>query len=308
MSSPASAADAAHNFPRSRRLWPGLTLAIVGSIAFSGKSILAKLMYQHGVDAVLVITLRMLFSLPVFMAMAMWAGRGKAPLTARDWRQVSLLGFTGYFAASYFDFVGLQYIGVNLERMILYLSPTLVLMLGWVLFRRAITLRQTGAVLVGYLGVVVVFIHEAGHRNENLVLGAALVFASALCYAVYLIFSGEAVQRLGSLRLAGLATAIACVLTLITFALIRPMSALHAPAAVWWMSVLNALACTVAPVLMVMMAVERIGPALAVQAGMIGPLSTIGLSMLLLNEPFTPWLALGTALVLTGIWLLARFR
>ena len=77
-------------------------------------------------------------------------------------------------------------------------------------------------------------------------------------------------------------------------------------APVLWLSVLNATLCTFAPVLMVMMAIERIGASLTAQAGTVGPLSTILLAVLLLGERFTAWVALGTVLVLAGIWLLTK--
>jgi len=120
------------------------------------------------------------------------------------------------------------------------------------------------------------------------------------------VVSGEEVRRLGALRLTGLATSVACLLCIAQFLLLRPLSAAVVAPEVIWLSMLNATACTFAPVLMVMMAVERIGATLTAQTGMIGPLSTITMGMLILGEPFTGWLVAGTALVLTGIWLLAR--
>ncbi len=113
-------------------------MAAVGAIAFSGKAIIVKLAYRHGVDAVTLIMYRMLFALPIFAGMAWWASRGKAPLSLRDWRGILLLGFSGYYLASFLDFAGLSYISASLERLILYLNPTLVLLLGLLLYRRRI--------------------------------------------------------------------------------------------------------------------------------------------------------------------------
>jgi drug/metabolite transporter (DMT)-like permease len=141
------------------------------------------------------------------------------------------------------------------------------------------------------------------------VLGAALVFGSALSYAVYLVYSGEEVKRLGSLRLTGLATSMACVLCIAQFLVLRPVSvALTVAPEVIWLSLLNATLCTFAPVLMVMMAIERVGSTLTAQTGMLGPMSTILMGVWLLGEPFTIWVAAGTVLVLAGVWLLARWR
>ena len=289
-------------------LLPGLLLALFGSIAFSGKAIIVKLAYRYGVDAVTLIMYRMLFALPMFVLLAWWAGRGKAALERRDWMVVIGLGFCGYYLASFLDFAGLQYISASLERLILYLNPTLVLVLGVLLFKRRASARQLSALAVSYCGVLVVFGHELTLAGADVALGAALVFGSALSYAVYLVYSGEEVKRLGALRLTGLATSVACVLCIAQFVLLRPLSALAVAPEVVWLSVLNATLCTFAPVLMVMMAIERIGAALTAQTGMVGPLSTILMGVLILGEPFTAWVAAGTVLVLAGIWLLTRAR
>jgi len=289
-------------------LWPGLALAMAGSIAFSGKAIIVKLAYRHGVDAVTLIMYRMLFALPMFVALAWWAGRGRPELTARDWRIVSLLGFSGYYLASFLDFAGLAYVTASLERLILYLNPTLVLALGVVVFKRRVSPRQLIALAVSYCGVLLVFGHEVSLQGTNTALGSALVFASAVSYAVYLVASGEEVQRLGALRLTGLATSVACLFCIAQFFVLRPLAAFAVAPEVIWLSLLNATACTFAPVLMVMMAIERVGASVAAQTGMIGPLSTIIMGVVILGEPFTGWIVAGTVLVLAGIWLLAKWR
>ena len=303
MGAPAATAPA-----RPAAFWPGLTLALLGSIAFSGKAIIVKLAYRHGVDAVTLIMYRMLFALPLFVVLAWWAGRGKPPLTRRDWAAIAGLGFSGYYLASFLDFAGLQYVSAGFERLILYLNPTIVLLLGMVLFGRRATRSQLAALAVSYAGVLVVFGHELQFEGPHAALGAALVFGSAVSYAVYLVYSGQEVQRLGSMRLTGLATSVACVLCIAQFVLLRPLEAAWVAPEVIGLSVLNALLCTFAPVLMVMMAIERIGATMAAQAGMIGPMSTILMGVFILGEPFTPWVAAGTALVLSGVWLLARRR
>jgi drug/metabolite transporter (DMT)-like permease len=279
-----------------------LLLAAAGSIAFSGKAIIVKLAYRHGVDAITLVMFRMLFAVPFFIAMAWWAGRGKPALTRADWWGVLGLGFSGYYISSFLDFLGLQYISASLERLILYLNPTLVLILGWVLYQRKITSRQAVAMAVSYSGVLLVFGHEVSLEGENVSLGALLVFGSAITYAIYLSYSGQLVQRLGSLRLAGLATTVACFFCILQFVLLKPMSALDVAPEVIWLSILNATACTVLPVLMVMMAIERIGPGLTSQIGMIGPMSTLTMGAFWLNETFNMWILSGTALVLGGVF------
>lgn len=294
--------------PEPRVVWPGLLLAVIGAIAFSGKAIIVKLAYRYGVDAVTLIMYRMLFALPLFLALSWWAGRGRPALTRRDVITVVGLGFSGYYLASFLDFAGLAYVTASLERLILYLNPTIVLALGFFVFKREVSRRQLIALAVSYGGVLLVFGHEAKVQGANVALGAALVFGSAVSYAVYLVYSGEEVKRLGALRLTGLATTVACALCIAQFLLVRPLSAMRVAPEVIWLSVLNATLCTFAPVLMVMMAIERIGAVLAAQTGMVGPLSTILMGVVLLGEPFTVWVAAGTLLVLAGIWLLARSR
>ena len=284
----------------------GLLLASVGAIAFSGKAIIVKLAYRYGVDAVTLIMYRMLFALPIFVAMAWWASRGKARLTRKDWLGVVWLGFTGYYLASFLDFAGLAYISASLERLILYLNPTLVLLLGLVLYKRRITRANFFGMAISYSGVALVFGHEITQQGNHAAWGALLVFFSAISYALYLVYSGEMVKRLGAMRLVGLASTVACLCCLLQFVLLRPLSAAAVAPEVIWLSVLNATLCTVVPVLMVMMAIERIGATLVAQTGMIGPLSTILMGVVILGEPFTAWIAAGTVLVIAGIFVFTR--
>jgi drug/metabolite transporter (DMT)-like permease len=283
-------------------------MAAAGAIAFSGKAIIVKLAYRHGVDAMVLLMYRMLFALPLFLALGWWAGRGRPALARRDWGAVLGLGFCGYYLASYLDFIGLQYISASLERLILYLTPTAVLLIGWLRHGRRVSGPQALAMAVSYAGVGLVFGHELALDRPQVPLGASLVLASTLSYAVYLAYSGEVVQRLGAARLTGLATSVACGLCIAQFLLLRPLADAVVPPPVLGLSVLNAVACTAAPVLMVMMAIERLGSALTSQIGMIGPISTILMGVWLLGEPFTGWTAAGTLCVLAGVTLLARWR
>ena len=279
---------------------------MVGAIAFSGKAIIVKLAYRHGVDPVTLIMLRMLFALPIFVLMAWWSSRGKPALTGKDWLGVLGLGFTGYYFSSFLDFAGLQYISASLERLILYLNPTLVLLLSLLLYGKRFTLRQMLGMGISYAGVVLVFGHEITAQGSDAAWGALLVFLSATFYSLYLVYSGEIVRRLGSIRLVGLASTVACLCCILQFVLLRPLTLEHVAPEVMWLSLINATVCTVAPVLMVMMAIERIGASMTAQTGMIGPISTILMGVLILDEPVTLWLAAGTVLVLAGIYVFTR--
>jgi drug/metabolite transporter (DMT)-like permease len=289
-----------------KRVKVGLALAMVGAVAFSGKAIIVKLAYRHGVDPVTLIMLRMLFALPIFLIMAWWASRGKPPLTRKDWLGVLGLGFTGYYLSSFLDFAGLQYISASLERLILYLNPTLVLLLSWLFYRQRISLRQLLGMAISYAGVVLLFGHEITAQGSHAAWGALLVFLSASTYALYLVYSGEMVRRLGAIRLVGLASTVACLCCILQFVLLRPFTLEHVASEVMWLSLLNATVCTVVPVLLVMMAIERIGASMTAQTGMIGPISTILMGVVILGEPFTVWVAAGTVLVLAGIFVFTR--
>ena len=289
----------------------GLAMGMLGAIGFSGKAIIVKLAYRHGVDTVTLLMLRMLLALPFFMAMVWWTQhrKGSVPvrLSVREWLGVVWLGFCGYYLASLLDFAGLQYVSASLERLILYLYPTLVLLLGILLYGKRASRHQWMGMAVSYVGVVAVFAHEVRLTGADVGLGAALVFGSAVSYALYLSYSGEMVRRLGALRLVGLASCVACVLCVGQFVLLRPMSVVaELGAEVWWLSVLNASLCTVLPVVLVMLSIERIGSALASQAGMVGPMSTLVMAALVLDEPLSPWLLLGTALVMSGVFICSR--
>ncbi len=307
---PVESAEPAHAPPKSVAL--GLLLATAGAVAFSGKAIIVKLAYRHGVDAVTLIMLRMLFALPFFLLMTWWASRrtrdrAPAPLSRRDLLGVVWLGVTGYYLASFLDFAGLQSITASFERLILYLNPTLVLLLGLALYGRTISRMQIAGMAISYAGVVLVFGHEATLQGADVAWGAVLVFLSAVSYALYLFYSGEMVQRLGSMRLVGLATSIACVLCIAQYVVLRPLNtALAVAPEVIWLSVLNATLCTVVPVMVVMMAIERIGAGLAAQVGMVGPMTTMLMGVLVLGEPFTVWLLAGTALVIAGVFVCSR--
>lgn len=303
--SPKVAPDA--GLPPSRAIFVGgLTLAIAGAVLFSTKAIVAKLLYRYQLDAITVVGFRMLFSLPVFGAVGWWQMRRGAPLATADrWRLVGL-GLVGYYLSSFLDFLGLQYITVGLERLLLFLTPTFVLLITVVVLKQRIASRQWLALLVSYGGIVLVFLHDLHNGGEQVVLGAALVLASAASYAVYLLGCGELVKRIGAPRLVAYAMCVSSVACIGQFIALRPTALLTQPVEVYGLSLLNAILCTVLPVFMTMTAVQRIGAPVASQAGMIGPVSTLFLGALLLGEPITAIQLAGTALVLSGIYLLSR--
>lgn len=284
----------------------GVVLAFVGATVFSAKAILVKLCYRYGTDAETLLMYRMLFALPFFLLMGWWARRGRPALPRRDFWQAAGVGVLGYYLASYLDFLGLQFVTAGLERLILYLNPTMVLVLGWLVYGRRITRWQAVGMGISYAGVFLVFAQELGVQGDAVGLGALLVFGAAFSYALYLVLGEGVIKKLGSLRMAGVATSTACMLCIAQFLVLRPLSAAAVPADVIWLSLLNATLCTALPVLLILMSVERIGSALTAQIGMVGPMSTILLGVWLLGEPFNVWVVLGTALVLAGVFTASR--
>ncbi|MFK3740050.1 DMT family transporter [Massilia sp. TN1-12] len=282
----------------------GLAIAIGGAVLFSTKAVVAKLLYRYHIDAVTLIAFRMLFSFPVFAGVAIWKMRTEPPLSGRDrWRLVAL-GLVGYYLSSYLDFLGLQYISVGLERLILFLTPTFVLLVSAVFLQQRIGRTQWAALGLSYCGIVLVFVHDL-QGGSSIVLGSLLVLGSAAAYAVYLLGTGGMVKRIGSLRLVAYAMCVSSAACVAQFFLLRPASMLVQPLPVYGLSLVNGIFCTIFPVFMTMVAVQRIGAATASQAGMIGPVSTLFLGWALLGEPITAIQLAGTALVLAGIYLLS---
>lgn len=298
----------AHSSSSRHAFLVGLTIAIIGAILFSTKAIVAKLIYRYHVDAVTLITFRMLFSLPFFALIGLWKARTEAPLAAKDRGHIVLLGLLGYYLSSFLDFLGLQYISAGLERLILFLTPSFVLLISFFFLKRRVGMLEWAALLTAYLGTVLVFIHDARAGGSNVFVGGALVLGSAMSYACYLLLSGELVRRVGALRLVAYAMCVSSAACIAQFFLLRPPSMLVQPAAVYGLSMINAVLCTVFPVLLTMIAVSRIGAATTSQAGMIGPVSTLFLGAAILGEPITAIQLAGTALVLIGIYLLSQKR
>jgi len=283
----------------------GLAIAVVGAILFSMKAVVAKLLYRYHIDAVTLLGFRMMASLPVFAVVGFWQMRSGPALSGGDrWRLVAL-GLLGYYLSSFLDFLGLQYISVGLERLILFLTPTFVLLITAVFFKRSISRVEWMALGLSYCGIVFVFLHDLGGGTGSTALGASFVLGSAISYAAYLLGSGELVRRIGALRLVSYAMCVSSVACISQFFTLRPLGTLVQPAPVYWLSLANGIFCTVVPVFMTMTAVQRIGAPTASQAGMVGPISTLFLGALILGEPITAVQLGGTALVLAGIYMLS---
>jgi drug/metabolite transporter (DMT)-like permease len=282
----------------------GALMVVVAAIAFSGKAVIIKLAYRHGVDAVTLLALRMLFSAPLFLVLAWWAARGASvqPLSPADLRSVMALGLVGYYLASYFDFLGLQYITAALERLLLFIHPTFVLLLAALLFKRPITRRDLVAVALSYLGIALALGNDLATQPGNVLLGSAWVLLSALFYAAYLLGSGRLVGRVGSLRFASYAGLVSCVAVVVHYFVTRsPALIVSQPLPVYGLALLMAVVSTVLPIVLTSEGIRRIGASHASIIGSVGPIATIFLGYFFLDEPITAVQMAGAALVMAGV-------
>ncbi len=293
--------------------WIGPALAIVGVLGFSFKAILIKLAYAWApIDAVTLLALRMLYATPFFALMALFATkrRSAAAISRGDWLRVLWLGFIGYYLASLVDFMGLQYVSAALERLMLYLYPTIVVVLSALLFGQRITGRILLALGLSYAGILLVFARDLSFAGDprGLWTGGALVFASSFFYALYLVGAGPVIARLGSARFIALAMLASAAFVFVQFLATRPSLALAAPLRIQLLSLTMAIFSTVLPTYLIAEAIRRIGASRTSLVGSLGPVFTIWLGWVILDEP-VHWIQLaGAALVLGGVALMSVRR
>jgi drug/metabolite transporter (DMT)-like permease len=292
---------------RREALWGAL--CVVGSaVAFSSKAVLAKVGYRLGAEPSTLLALRMGFALPFFVVAAVVTSRGRAPLPRAELGKIVGLGVLGYYLASVLDFYGLVYISAGLERLILFVYPTLVVLMSAWLFKTPITRRTLVALGLTYGGVLLAVKTEtAGASGARLWAGVALIFGCALSYAAYLVGSGRLIPRVGSLRFTALALIVSTAAMLVHFVIVGGHFAGH-PAAVYVVGALLALVCTVLPVFLLAEGIRRIGAGPSAIIGAVGPVSTIALAHWVLGEPVHFLQAVGTLLVLVGATVTARSR
>jgi drug/metabolite transporter (DMT)-like permease len=288
----------------------GLLFAVLGAVGFSFKAILIKLAYPYGVDAVTLLALRMGMALPFFIALGWLDSRRRQPLplTGRDLGLMLALGFSGYYLASYLDFLGLQYISAGLERLILFAYPTLVVVFSAIFLGKRITRRAVGCIVLCYAGIALALAHDltiAGTARD-VWIGGSLVFASAVSYALYLMGNGQAVGRLGAARVTAWASTAACLLCLIQFVATRPLGMLVQPAPVLLLAAAMAIFSTVLPVWLVSEAMRRLGAGPVSLIGTLGPVVTLFLGWLILAEPLGLFQLLGGSLVVAGVVLVGK--
>jgi len=281
---------------------------ILGVVLFSAKAVMVKLAYAYEIGAVPLLLLRMLFSLPFYTVIAL-LNKPAHPdkIGKKDYRWVVVFGMMGYFAASYFDFLGLQYIQASLERIILFLYPTIVLILSRLFLKEKITRVQVGAILVSYLGLIITFWGALGLEGSDVFLGGSLVFLSAVTYAGYLVGSGWLIPKFGATVFTSYAMIVSCLCVCLFYALTQDMSMVWTyPAEVYYIAVAMALLSTVIPSYLISFAIKGLGAPTFSIIGSLGPVSTIILANIFLDERLSPLQLVGTVVVIGGIFLVTR--
>jgi drug/metabolite transporter (DMT)-like permease len=292
----------------------GVLLALGGAFLFSLKPIFVKLSYGHEVDAVTQLVLRMGFALPFYMAMGLYALRTRTrrgdvtDLSLRTIGQAGAVGLLGYYASSMLDFEGLRHITAQFERLLLYTYPTFVALIGYLLFRERLSRTHLISLGLTYLGLVLVLVEDMRSLGERVALGAGLVIACSITYALYMVLSRPLIGRMGSQLFTALSMISGTCILMLHFLLTHPLSALAVPMPVVWISLAMAVIATFIPSLMVNEAIARIGPGPTSAAGGVGPIFTSILAIFIIGEPFTPAHAAGTLLVIAGVVVLTRRR
>jgi len=284
-------------------------VTITGAILFSTKAIIVKLAFIHTpIDALTLLTLRMIFSLPFYLVAA-WIGsskKGVRRFTKREWVSIISLGVFGYYLSSLFDFIGLQYISAGLERLILFLYPTFALLINAFLFKEKVSRIQQLALLLTYAGIALAYIGELriDTGNPNFFLGSFLIFLCAITYASYIVGSGRFIPRVGATKFTAYAMLASTTGIFIHFALAGRVSNLRQLGDFWWYGLLLAVMATVIPTFLLSIGTKKIGSNnVAILSG-IGPVSTIIQANFILKEKIFAAQIIGTILVVAGVLLI----
>lgn len=291
----------------------GVLICILGAVCFSTKAIFVKLAYRDTtVEAVTLLALRMVFSLPFFLVSAAISSSksDNVKFTTKQWIYIALIGSLGYYASSLLDFLGLQYVSAGIERLILFIYPTLVLLFSSLIFGDKIKRIQWIAVGVTYAGLLLAFVGEANIAGEqkDFYLGSILIFACAITFALYIVGSGKMIPLVGASKYNSYAMTFACLSVLAHYFITSDESLFNLDSQVYVYSALMALIGTVIPSYLVTEGIKRVGSDNAAIISSIGPVSTIIQANIFLNEPIIAVQIAGTALILAGVLIISRAK
>jgi len=287
----------------------GFLITILGAVFFSTKAIFVKLAFKStGIDAVTLLTLRMLFSLPFYLVAA-WIGSKKesaVTLTLRQWFFLILLGTFGYYLSSLFDFIGLQYVSAGLERLILFLYPTFSVLINTFLYKTKLNKTQVIALVLTYLGIGIAYIGEMkiDTSNPNFYFGSFMIFLCAITYSFYLVGTGRMIPKVGVTRYTAYAMLAATVGIFIHFLVTKNIQQIPITPTLIGYSIALAIIATVLPSFMMSNGMKKIGSNNVSIITSIGPVSTIIQAHFFLGEQIIIPQIIGTALVIIGVLLI----
>lgn len=281
----------------------GILYGVLGVVLFSSKAVMVKLTYRYNVDTLDLLLFRMLFSLPfyIFILFLIRQKSANTTIETKDFAWLFLFGFVGYYLASYFDFLGLNYIKAGLERIILFVYPTIVVFLSWLIFRQKITRVQFVAILITYVGVLITFWDELDISGNEVLLGGFLVLLSAITYASYLVGSGWLIPKFGVLRFTCYAMIVSTICIVMHYLVSGDWGFLDYPWPVYAYGLAMAIFATLIPSFLVSAAIERLGASNFSILGSLGPISTILLAFVFLDEKLTYWQLVGMLVVIFGV-------
>jgi drug/metabolite transporter (DMT)-like permease len=295
-----------------KQLFIGSSFVLIAALGFSAKAVLIKLAYgySHNLDAITLMALRMLIALPFFLLVALWRSKANqdVTLTLKDWLRILMLGGLGYYLASLLDFTGLQYITAGLERLILFLYPTFVILFSFIILKRPITLREMIALMLSYAGMIWVFIDNLEFGSSNVLKGSLLVLSSAISFALFMMGSGMMIKRIGSARFTAYSMTVACCATILHYFVRHEFIPQTLPIQVYSLAFFMALFSTVLPAFMMNAGIQHIGSGTASIISSAGPIGTLLMAYLILDEQLTSAQLIGTFLVLTGVYVASRAK
>ena len=264
---------------------------------------MVKLAYQYDIDSISLLLLRMAFALPFYLTIALLK-KPHSAIRKQDYLWLISFGLIGYYLASYLDFSGLQYIKASLERLILFIYPTLVVLISYVTFRKKITHFQALGIAITYAGIFVIFGTELQLESpKEVITGGVLIFLSALTYAGYLVGSGWLIPKFGSSVFTAYAMIVSCLAVIIHYSIALPSELFDYPTEVYLIGLLMAVFATVIPSFLISYAIKNLGANNFSIFGSLGPISTIGLAYIFLDERISTLQMLGAIIILLGIFI-----
>ena len=286
----------------------GIFLGICSAACFSTKAIMVKYAYMYCADTVFILFLRLFFSLPVYIILAyIYSKNATSPITRKQWIWIILLGIIGYYLSSLFDFIGLKYISASLERLILFIYPTLIVVLNTIMFGSKLQRKDYLALGLTYIGIFFIYMGNSESTTENLIIGSVLVFTCALTYAFYIVGTGRLIPVIGAQRYTSYVMIVSTISVMIHQSIVNGIPDFtHTATPILWIGFAMAIIATVIPSLTLAQSIKLIGTEKSSIIATLGPVFTIALANFFLKEAFTIRQAIGTVFIIAGVWIVGK--